>query len=323
MQDLFSQIPGNVIEEIQDLNLNIKSENCNHEVNSLLQRTVLIGGKRLRPLLTYLFGNLFQVPLKAVGPYACAIELVHAASLSHDDVVDNATTRRGLPSINALATNKRAVLAGDYLLADVIVDLSKQGHLKLVQEMAQVISALAEGEWLQLDASESRKYSQKIIEEIALCKTASVMSWCCISPAYLKEVSPQIVEYCRSFGENLGIAFQLMDDTLDFSGSSKKDHNLDLENGIVNSVIFEWLELNPELKEKFESGDDIQSLWNQNKLETALQIVKDRAHAKLDKCYELLDIISTELSSDDNKTHIETAKKPIEFIIKYLGKREF
>src|SRR5690606_31879505 len=123
---------------------------------------VLLGGKRLRPLLTYLCGNFFGVKADALDVYAKAIEMVHAASLSHDDVVDGANTRRGKPSINAESSNKQAVLAGDYLLADVIVELTKQGDLTLVQEMSYVIQALAEGEWIQLDAAASRQYTREL-----------------------------------------------------------------------------------------------------------------------------------------------------------------
>ena len=120
-KDFLTNIPADVLLKTKSLELDIKSKDCNDRVNKLLKKTVLLGGKRLRPMLTYLFGQLFGHSLKDLEVYARAIECVHAASLSHDDVVDGAETRRGSPSINTLSSNKYAVLAGDYLLADVIV----------------------------------------------------------------------------------------------------------------------------------------------------------------------------------------------------------
>lgn len=321
LSSFLQTVPKKTLWRVQTLDLNIESKTCHHEVNSLLQRTVLMGGKRLRPLLTYLMGNLFNVDSERLTPYAKSIEMVHAASLSHDDVIDNATTRRGKPSINKVGSNKKAVLAGDYLLADVIVSLTNEGHLDLVREMSCVIQDLAEGEWIQLDASEERQYSRELIEKIAAKKTASVMSWCCIAPAYLAKQSHAVIEYARQFGHNLGIAFQLMDDTLDFSGNSKKDNMLDLQNGIVNAVVFEWLELNPEYKEKFKNGENIKSLLDQNKLDEAIEIVKNRALKHLDQCHELLEILIREAGL--NQDRAKEAKRPLELILQYLAERKF
>ena len=113
---IMDSVPKEIIGQIKNIDLRITSENCNEEINKLLQKTVLFGGKRLRPLLTHLFGNLFGLPVLSVAPYAKAIEMVHAASLSHDDVIDNASQRRGVKSINIEGSNKMAILAGDYLV---------------------------------------------------------------------------------------------------------------------------------------------------------------------------------------------------------------
>src|SRR5690606_19683474 len=182
-------IPAELLGRVRDLEMVTSSESCNRSINQLLQRTVLLGGKRLRPLLTYLCGNFFGAKIEGLDVYAKSIEMVHAASLSHDDVVDGAKTRRGKPSINAESSNKHAVLAGDYLLADVIVELTKQGNLKLVKEMSLVIQALAEGEWIQLDAANSRQYTRELIEVIAVMKTASVRCLFSILTVIVADVS--------------------------------------------------------------------------------------------------------------------------------------
>jgi octaprenyl-diphosphate synthase len=322
LQDFLSTIPLKTLKHVKNMDLNISSPNCSKAINDLLQNSVLVGGKRLRPLLTYLVGNLYNQDFNSVAPYAKSIELVHAASLSHDDVIDNATTRRGVESINIQASNKKAVLAGDYLLADVIVNLTNAGNLELVGEMAKVIQDLAEGEWIQSDAIENRDYTSELIETIAIKKTASVMSWCCFSPAILAGHSRDVVEKSRQMGIDLGIAFQLMDDTLDFSENSQKDANLDLENGLVNAVLFQWLQLNPAINEKYISGTSLVELYNGEKIDKAVEIVKQTAFSHINSARTLLDEIQNEICSNEKEIKaFDKNKKPILYIFDYLTQR--
>lgn len=322
LQDFLSTIPLKTLKHVKNMDLNISSMNCNNAVNELLQNSVLVGGKRLRPLLTYLVGNLYGLDFSALDPYAKSIELVHAASLSHDDVIDNATTRRGVPSINIQASNKKAVLAGDYLLADVIVNLTRAGNLELVGEMAQVIQDLAEGEWIQSDAIESRNYSSELIETIAIKKTASVMSWCCFSPAVLAGLPREIIEKSRQMGIDLGIAFQLMDDTLDFSSESNKDANLDLDNGLVNAVLFQWLNFNPLAFEKYKNGTDLSELFDGEKIEKAVEVVRATAMSHIESARNLLSEIESALCSNEKELKaFGKNKKPILYIFDYLTQR--
>lgn len=100
VKDFLDSLPKEILNRTNDLNLNIQSSNCHEAIDSILNKTVLRGGKRLRPLLTFLMGNLFQVDFDLLTPFARSTELVHAASLSHDDVIDNATQRRGVKSMN-------------------------------------------------------------------------------------------------------------------------------------------------------------------------------------------------------------------------------
>jgi octaprenyl-diphosphate synthase len=322
LQDFLSTIPLNTLKHVKDMDLNISSANCNKAINELLQNSVLVGGKRLRPLLTYLVGTLYNQDFKTVAPYAKSIELVHAASLSHDDVIDNATTRRGVDAINIQASNKKAVLAGDYLLADVIVTLTNAGNLELVGEMAKVIQDLAEGEWIQSDAIENRDYTSELIETIAIKKTASVMSWCCFSPAILAGHSRDVVEKSRQMGIDLGIAFQLMDDTLDFSAESNKDANLDLDNGLVNAVLFQWLQLNPSMNERYQNGEGLATVYNGEKIEKAVEIVKKTAISHIESARTLLDEIRSEVCSTEKELKaFDKNKKPILYIFDYLTQR--
>lgn len=323
LETFLQEIPAEALGNAQDLNLDIPYENCNQEINLLLSRTVLLGGKRLRPLLTFLVGKLFDVNDERLKVCAQSIEMVHAASLAHDDVVDSATLRRGKASINAASSNKKAVLSGDYLLASVISNLCKQDLPVLVSEMSKVIMDLAEGEWIQLDAIEKKNYSHELIRTIALKKTASVMSWCSVSPAILGGQSAEVIELAREFGVHLGIGFQLMDDTLDFGGSSQKDEGLDMENGVISAVYFEWLCNHPEKMKAFKSGVDFKEIFDRNELNKAIETVKAQAYANLDRAEELLHEIARKTKSTKSFEELEKDLKPLSFILKFIGQRDF
>ncbi|MBC7714256.1 MAG: polyprenyl synthetase family protein [Rhizobacter sp.] len=321
--DFLDALPKEALESSKNMDLQIRSVNAHQAIDAVLSQSVLRGGKRLRPLLTFLVAHLFKVDFKTVTPYARASELVHAASLSHDDVIDNATMRRGTPSINILSSNKKAVLAGDYLLSSVIVDLTNAGNLELVREMSLVIKDLSEGEWLQLDLISDRNYTRELIREVAEKKTSSVMSYCSVAPAILSGANKSTVELCREFGRHLGLAFQMIDDTLDYSGDSQKDQELDLKNGIVNSVVFEMLESNPELFVRFKNGENLQEVVARISFNEFVEKISKEAHSHLEeskKILEKLEVILAPKFSDikDLKSRIGA----LELIISYMALRQ-
>lgn len=323
LETFLQEIPASALGKAQSLNMDVPYESCNEEINGLLGRTVFLGGKRLRPLLTYLLGEFFGVEEKRLDVCAQSIEMVHAASLAHDDVVDNASTRRGNDSINAASSNKQAVLAGDYLLASVITNLCKEATPVLVEEMSKVIMDLAEGEWIQLEAIDKKDYSAELIRTIALKKTASVMSWCAVSPAILANQNEEVVELARQFGVHLGLGFQLMDDTLDFGGNSQKDAHLDLENGVISAVYFEWLCNHPEKLKAFKEGANFKDLFSEEGLDIAVESVKAQAHANLDRAEEILHEIARKAKTEKSFEELEAALKPLAFILKFIGRRDF
>lgn len=324
IKDFLDSLPAPILERSKNLDLKIRSVNAHQAIDEILARSVLKGGKRLRPLLTFLTAHLFKVDLDSITPFARATELVHAASLSHDDVIDNATTRRGSPSINILSSNKKAVLAGDYLLSSVIVDLCLTNELALVKEMSLVIKDLSEGEWLQLDLIGTRDYSRDLIREVAMKKTSSVMSYCTVAPALLSRQSAHVASLCRDFGLHLGLAFQLIDDTLDYSGDSLKDQELDLKNGIVNAVVFEVLASRPDLLERFKKGEDLLELLNQVEIKPFVELISKEAQGHLEKALHLLQDLKQELSQTLYKNDpegLESALSFLELIVSYMGLR--
>jgi len=324
IKDFLDSLPPHILERSKNLDLKIRSVNAHNAIDEILTRTVLKGGKRLRPLLTFLTAHLFKVDLESITPFARATELVHAASLSHDDVIDNATMRRGSPSINILATNKKAVLAGDYLLSSVIVDLCSTNELNLVKEMSLVIKDLSEGEWLQLDLIGSRDYTRELIREVAMKKTSSVMSYCTVAPALFAKQNEKVAKLCRDFGLHLGLAFQLIDDTLDYSGNSLKDQELDLKNGIVNAVVFELLSKRTDLMERFKKGEDLTGLLDSLDIKPFVEMISKEAQGHLEQALTLLQVLKGELSESlykNDSASLDEALSNLELIVSYMGLR--
>ena len=282
-----------VKKSIEKLDLVLRTNHSVPEIPDLLNRTVLVGGKRLRPALCFLMGQALGVEQERMFPFARAAEFTHSASLAHDDVVDNASTRRSLRTINAESSNKRAVLAGDLLLARVMVELSESGDLDIIHDLALVIEDLVNGEWLQIDIRGSADTTQSQLIEVSKRKTASLMSWCCIVAARVCESnSADLRQLTADFGENLGIAFQMIDDVIDFTEAGEKDFAKDLKEGIVNYVISDLLKRKPEFKpatQELLGKTEITSFpWTQEDLETSIQNIRDLSQAYLKRAEEKL-----------------------------------
>lgn len=316
LQSIFSDFSPILLKRVNSLEFRVNPVHGHQEINNLLAGTVLLGGKRLRPLLTFLMADFFQVQSDKIKVLAKTIEMTHAASLAHDDVIDQATKRRGQDSINIASSNKKAILAGDYLLAHVIVELSKLDNTELIKEMSQVIQALAKGEWLQVKAIEERTYTQELIDDIALCKTASVMSWCCVAPAILAGKGQGFVELAREFGVCLGKAFQQIDDVIDFEKSSEKEQFIDIKNNLVNSVTYEWLSKHPRELDKFKNGSNLEELIDVDTMGISKEAVRERALSYLSKCKDLLEEMEEHIENPSKKS-----KSSLLAVLNYLGTR--
>ena len=179
---MLERLPAAVREQLKSLDLRLDTRTPVPEIQILLNRTALAGGKKLRPALCFLMGGLLGLPLADLAPYARAAELTHSASLAHDDVIDTAMKRRNRPTLNAVASNTRAVLAGDLLLARVMVELSARGHVEIIQDLSRAVEDLVSGEWLQLEAKNVVDIERRQLEETARLKTASLIGWVCSVP---------------------------------------------------------------------------------------------------------------------------------------------
>ncbi|PIP76662.1 MAG: polyprenyl synthetase [Ignavibacteria bacterium CG22_combo_CG10-13_8_21_14_all_37_15] len=178
-------------------------------------------GKKIRPLLVLLSSKISGEINERTYRGAVLVELLHTATLVHDDVVDNADKRRGFPSINAIWKNKIAVLMGDYLLSRGLMIAVEGNDFDFLKIMTGTVKRMSEGELLQIQKTRKLDINEETYFKIIADKTASLFETCCEIGARSSSENPGFHIAMRKYGENLGIAFQIKDDILDYEGSAK------------------------------------------------------------------------------------------------------
>ncbi len=173
-------------------------------------------GKQVRPMFVFYCAKLFDNVNDATYRGASLVELLHTATLVHDDVVDDSDERRGFFSINALWKNKIAVLVGDYLLSKGLLLAVKNKDFNLLEIVSTAVEQMSEGELLQIEKARNLNLSEEVYYNIIRKKTASLIASCCAMGAASAGANPEEVEQMRLFGEYIGIAFQIKDDLLDY-----------------------------------------------------------------------------------------------------------
>ena len=198
------------------------SKNMNSEIpllkivlNYILRRK----GKQMRPLLVFLTARLNGEITEATYVAATLIELLHTASLVHDDVVDDANERRGALSINALWNSKIAVLAGDYMLTKGLLISVEKSRYDMLEIVSEAVKSMTEGELLQLQKSRKLNINENDYYKIIQSKTAALLAACTATGAISVSDDPDVIQLMKDFGENIGIAFQIRDDILDYESN--------------------------------------------------------------------------------------------------------
>jgi len=240
---LFAQLDEDLQRIEEEINKNLQSS---VPLIALVTRYIMrSGGKRLRPLLMVLAARLLNYQGNDHYGLSIVFEYLHAATLLHDDVVDNAELRRGRPSANTLWGNAAVVLVGDFLLATSFFLSVTSGNLKILRILSETTTSMAEGEVLQLINSDNLEISQEEYIEVIKRKTAILISAACQIGAILARADQEQEEAMRSFGLNLGIAFQLRDDFLDYTGSAEefgKPVGKDLQEGKITLPLIHALQ---------------------------------------------------------------------------------
>jgi len=179
------------------------------------------GGKRLRPLLTLSTARMFDCPNDNHIGLAAAVELIHGATLLHDDVVDDSALRRGASTANVIWGNKESVLVGDFLFSQAFELMVAAGDLRVLQILSRAAGVIAEGEVLQLATQKNLEATFDMYLAVVESKTAALFAAAAQAGAVIAGADSKSEEALRSFGRNLGIAYQLIDDALDYSGREK------------------------------------------------------------------------------------------------------
>lgn len=202
----------------QTLNSNVKL------LNDVVEYIVANKGKRLRPILIFLIANIVGNPSPDTLKSAILVEMLHTATLLHDDVVDESALRRGEPTVNTTWQNKVAILSGDFLFATVLQNLVQIGKVQIFNILSIVTQRMSEGELLQIERSQDYTMDESIYFQMISDKTASLIAATCQLGALTTDppADAETIEELRLLGEYLGIAFQIKDDLLDYFGNESK-----------------------------------------------------------------------------------------------------
>lgn len=206
-------------------------------------KTLIQGkGKRLRPAMLLFSARVDRFPSQTSCVAAAAMEMIHAATLAHDDVIDEATLRRDQKTINTVFGNKIAILLGDFLYARASSMLSSLGDARLLQWVSEATTQMCLGEFTEAYLRETPNFNESYYLELIHKKTARLMAACCQCGAYFAHASQKDQEFLCQFGLNFGMAFQIVDDYLDITGDEKtlgKPCGLDLLRGKVTLPIID------------------------------------------------------------------------------------
>src|SRR5512143_2509210 len=227
--------------QIQDVEFDLVSEAIGHLLGS--------GGKRIRPSLALLAGRLYPADLQKIVSLAAAVEMLHTATLVHDDVVDGSLLRRGSPTLNARWSPGATILTGDYVFA-LAADLAAQtDNVRVMRIFARTLMTIVTGELRQQFSNTQQRQTRDDYFKRIYAKTASMFELATEAAGVLIGAAEAQIAALKTFGHDLGIAFQIMDDVLDFVGDASqvgKPVANDLRQGIVTLPVIDYLAAHPD-----------------------------------------------------------------------------
>ncbi len=255
-------------------------------LSQLLNYSLRSGGKRVRPALVLLSAKFYRYDLECLLPMAAAIEVLHTATLVHDDAIDDSLVRRGCPTVNKEWGEDKAILLGDYMLAKAEELVADTQNLRVIKLFARTIMTLCSGELNQaFNAFNLEQTRQQYLERIA-GKTASLLTLATESGAILSQAPEESVGALKEYGYNLGVAFQIVDDILDFIGTEEemgKPIGSDLAEGTLTLPAMLLLQRYPgdnPVRRLFQhQGDDGENI--------KLAIEQVRSSSIIPECYQL------------------------------------
>lgn len=218
------------------------------DLRAALEHLLASGGKRVRPTVVLLVGNMLGGPEEKLVTLGAAVEMLHTATLVHDDLIDGSLLRRGLPTLNARWSPAATVLTGDFMFARAAKLAAEADHLPLMKLFAETLAIIVNGELTQLFTSRGLINRENYYQRI-YAKTASLFEMSARAAAMVSPVDKETVESMRTFGYEAGMAFQIVDDILDFTGDQTavgKPLGSDLLQGLVTLPAIYYAEAKPD-----------------------------------------------------------------------------
>jgi len=225
-----------------------QADDAHPDLRAALEHLLAAGGKRIRPTLGLLTGQMLGAPRERLITLAAAVEMLHTATLVHDDLIDGALLRRGNPTLNSQWSPPATVLTGDFIFARAAKLAAETDHLPLMKLFAETLAIIVNGELTQLFVSRSITSRDDYFKRI-YAKTASLLEMTTRAAAMISPVSENTVEAMRLYGYHLGMAFQIVDDVLDFTGEQSevgKPVGSDLLQGLVTLPAIHYAEAHPD-----------------------------------------------------------------------------
>jgi octaprenyl-diphosphate synthase len=280
---------------------------------------ILVGGKMVRPTLTLLAGSFYHYDADLLEPMATSSELMHIATLVHDDAIDSADMRRGRPTINSVWGVDLAILLGDFLFARSGELAARTGNMRAVTLFARTLGTIARGEIKQaFSAFKLGQTFDQYIERIT-AKTAALFVMGTESGAVLSQAPEPTVQILKNYSYNLGIAFQIVDDILDFIGTEPevgKPVGADLAQGTMTlpSLI---------LLERFPYDNPVEKVFRKENIAYNIQLAIDmvRDSKTIDECYGVATDFASRACTNLDKLPDKPARQALEFLAEYILRR--
>ena len=277
-------------------------------------------GKQMRPMFVFLCAKLFGETKESAYTAASLIELLHTATLVHDDVIDESNFRRGVFSINALWKNKISVLVGDFLLSRGLLLAVEKNEFELLKIVSHAVKDMSEGELLQIAKTRKLNITEEVYFEIIRKKTAALISACCAAGASSSQTSRENISQMKIFGEKVGIAFQIKDDLFDYTQNPLigKPTGLDIREKKMTLPLIHTLNQVNKKEKSFIINTIKNDSKNSKKVEQIINLVKENkglefAENKMNEYYsESIKILE---KFDDNEAK-DSLKKLVEFVVK-------
>ena len=194
-----------------------QGDSSNPDLRAALELLLTAGGKRIRPTVTLLTGKMLGAPIDKLITLGAAVELLHTATLVHDDLIDGALLRRGSPTLNSQWSPSATVLTGDFIFSRSAKLAAETNSVELMKIFTQTLTTIVNGEITQLFSSRCQLNRENYYQRI-YAKTASLFETSTRTAALLSQADNQVIEEMRSYGYNIGMAFQIIDDILDLNG---------------------------------------------------------------------------------------------------------